>query len=94
MLGRIKYAACFPAAVAVYPCVWMCCYKGVYLARLARLKNCTAADDRKENYEMADRKITRRRAGVERKNIARERLKRIDGITKYNGRGRSYGFGA
>jgi SAM-dependent methyltransferase len=37
-LGRIKYAACFPAALAVYPYVWMRGYKGTYLYCLARRK--------------------------------------------------------
>jgi SAM-dependent methyltransferase len=36
-LRRIKYLACFPAAVAVYPCVRMRGYKGTYLYFLARL---------------------------------------------------------
>jgi SAM-dependent methyltransferase len=37
VLGRIKYIACFPAAVAAYPYVRMRGYKGTYLYFLARL---------------------------------------------------------
>jgi hypothetical protein len=36
-LGRIKHAACFPVAAAVYPYVRMHGYKGTYLYFLARL---------------------------------------------------------
>lgn len=36
MLGRIKFAACFPLAVAAYPYVRMRGYKGTYLYCLAR----------------------------------------------------------
>lgn len=37
LLGRIKHAACFPAAVAAYPYVWLRGYKGTYLYFLARV---------------------------------------------------------
>jgi SAM-dependent methyltransferase len=37
-LGQIKYAACFPAAVAMYPYVLARGYKGTYLYCLAGLK--------------------------------------------------------
>ena len=37
-LGHIKYVACFPAALAVYPYVWVRGYKGTYLYCLARRK--------------------------------------------------------
>jgi SAM-dependent methyltransferase len=36
-LGRMKYAGCFPAAVAAYPYVRMRGYRGTYLYFLARL---------------------------------------------------------
>jgi SAM-dependent methyltransferase len=36
-LGRVKYAGCFPVAVAAYPYVRMRGYKGTYLYFLARL---------------------------------------------------------
>jgi SAM-dependent methyltransferase len=39
MLRRIRYTVCFPAALAVYPYVWMRGYKGTYLYCLARLKD-------------------------------------------------------
>jgi SAM-dependent methyltransferase len=39
MLRRIRYAVCYPAALAVYPYVWMRGYKGTYLYCLARLKD-------------------------------------------------------
>ena len=39
MLGRIKYAACFPAAVAVYPYIRARGRKGTYLYCLARRKD-------------------------------------------------------
>jgi SAM-dependent methyltransferase len=38
VLARIKYMACFPAAVAVYPYVWMRGCRGTYLYCLGRLK--------------------------------------------------------
>jgi hypothetical protein len=37
LLGRIKYTACLPAAVAAYPYICLRGYKGVYLYLLARL---------------------------------------------------------
>jgi hypothetical protein len=37
MLGRIKYAACYPLAVVAFPYVRMRGYKGTYLYCLARL---------------------------------------------------------
>jgi SAM-dependent methyltransferase len=37
MFGRIKYAACFPIAIAAYPYVRLRRYKGTYLYCLARL---------------------------------------------------------
>ena len=37
VLGRIKYAACFPMAIAAYPFVRMRGYRGTYLYFLARL---------------------------------------------------------
>lgn len=37
ILGRIKYAACFPIAIAAYPYVRLRRYKGTYLYCLARL---------------------------------------------------------
>jgi SAM-dependent methyltransferase len=39
MLARIKYAACFPLAVAAYPYVRMRGYKGTYLYCLARKRD-------------------------------------------------------
>jgi hypothetical protein len=39
MLGRIKFAACFPLAVAAYPYVRMRGYKGTYLYCLARKRD-------------------------------------------------------
>jgi 2-polyprenyl-3-methyl-5-hydroxy-6-metoxy-1,4-benzoquinol methylase len=36
-LGRLKYLACFPIAIAAYPYVWLRGYKGTYLYFLARL---------------------------------------------------------
>ena len=39
LLGGIKYAACFPAALAVYPYIRMRGYKGTYLYCLARRKD-------------------------------------------------------
>ena len=39
LLGNIKYAACFPAALAVYPYIRMRGYKGTYLYCLARRKD-------------------------------------------------------
>jgi SAM-dependent methyltransferase len=39
VLGRIKYAACFPLAVAAYPYVRMRGYKGTYLYCLAKLRH-------------------------------------------------------
>jgi 2-polyprenyl-3-methyl-5-hydroxy-6-metoxy-1,4-benzoquinol methylase len=38
-LGRIKYAACFPLAVAAFPYVRLRGYKGTYLYCLARLRD-------------------------------------------------------
>ena len=38
ILGRIKYAACFPVAVAVYPYIRARGRKGTYLYCLARRK--------------------------------------------------------
>jgi SAM-dependent methyltransferase len=38
-LGRIKFAACFPLAVAVFPYVRMRGYKGTYLYCLARIRD-------------------------------------------------------
>jgi SAM-dependent methyltransferase len=38
-LGRIKYAACVPTALVVYPYVWMRGLKGTYLYCLARLRD-------------------------------------------------------
>jgi len=37
--GRIKYAACFPLAVAAYPYVRMRGFKGTYLYCLARKRD-------------------------------------------------------
>ena len=39
ILARIKYALCFPAAVAVYPYIWARGRKGTYLYCLARRKD-------------------------------------------------------
>jgi 2-polyprenyl-3-methyl-5-hydroxy-6-metoxy-1,4-benzoquinol methylase len=39
ILGRIKYGACFPAAVAVYPYIWARGRNGTYLYCLARRKD-------------------------------------------------------
>ncbi len=39
LLGRIKYAACFPLAVAAYPYVRMRGFKGTYLYCLARKRD-------------------------------------------------------
>jgi 2-polyprenyl-3-methyl-5-hydroxy-6-metoxy-1,4-benzoquinol methylase len=39
ILARIKYAACFPAAAAVYPYIWKRGRKGTYLYCLARRKD-------------------------------------------------------
>jgi SAM-dependent methyltransferase len=39
MLGRIKHAACFPAAVALYPYIRACGRKGTYLYCSARRKD-------------------------------------------------------
>jgi hypothetical protein len=39
MLARIKYAACFPLALAAYPYVRMRGYKGTYLYCLARKRD-------------------------------------------------------
>jgi len=39
LLGWIKYAACFGAALAVYPYIWMRGYKGTYLYCLARRRD-------------------------------------------------------
>jgi len=39
ILRRMRYTVCFPAAVAVYPYVWMRGYKGTYLYCLARLRD-------------------------------------------------------
>jgi SAM-dependent methyltransferase len=39
MLRRIRYAVCFPTALAVYPYVWMRGYKGTYVYSLARLRD-------------------------------------------------------
>jgi SAM-dependent methyltransferase len=39
MLARIKYAACFPAAVVMYPYIRACGRKGTYLYCLARSKD-------------------------------------------------------
>ena len=39
ILRRIKYAACFPAAMAVYPYIWARGRKGMYLYCLARRKD-------------------------------------------------------
>jgi SAM-dependent methyltransferase len=39
ILGHIKYAACFPAAVAVYPYIWARGRKGTYLYCLARRRD-------------------------------------------------------
>ena len=39
MLGRIKYQACYPLAVAAYPYVKLRGYKGTYLYCLARLRD-------------------------------------------------------
>ena len=36
-LGRMKYMACFPIAVAAYPYIRLRGYKGTYLYLLARL---------------------------------------------------------
>jgi len=39
LLGRIKYAACFPLAVAAYPYVRVRGYRGTYLYCLAKLRD-------------------------------------------------------
>jgi len=39
ILRRIRYTVCFPAALALYPYVWMRGYKGTYLYCLARLRD-------------------------------------------------------
>jgi hypothetical protein len=39
ILGRLKYAACFPLAVAAYPYVRMRGLKGTYLYGLARKRD-------------------------------------------------------
>jgi SAM-dependent methyltransferase len=39
MLRGLRYTVCFPAALAVYPYVWMRGYKGTYLYCLARLRD-------------------------------------------------------
>jgi SAM-dependent methyltransferase len=39
ILAHMKYAACVPAAVAAYPCIWARGLKGTYLYCLARRKD-------------------------------------------------------